>query len=37
MAFVSRSERNLDISQKVNKNVGPGSYIGHSDFKVKLL
>lgn len=36
MAFVSRANRTTDFSGK-NNGLGPGSYIGHSEYRVKHL
>lgn len=33
MAFVTRAERKLDYAINGATNVGPGAYIGHSQYK----
>jgi hypothetical protein len=36
MAFVFRSDRNIDLNGKENnKTLGPGAYVGHKDYKAK--
>ena len=35
MAFVVKSERNLDFARKDLKNIGPGMYVGHKQYNVK--
>ena len=36
MAFVYRTDRTINLSGKQEATVvGPGAYIGHSEFKVK--
>ena len=37
MAFVYRADRSLDFAKKEQKNLGPGSYIGHGEFRPKHL
>jgi hypothetical protein len=35
MAFVNRSNRGLTDRPPKEDKVGPGAYIGHSDFKIR--
>ncbi len=37
MAFVYRADRSLDFAKKESKNLGPGSYLGHGEFRPKHL
>ncbi len=37
MAFVFRSDRNLVMEARKNKNLGPGSYLGHTDLRPKYV
>jgi len=37
MAFISRAERQMDFRKKDDNQLGPGAYIGHSDFRPKLM
>lgn len=35
MAFVYRAERKIELSGKESLQVGPGSYVGHQNYKPK--
>lgn len=36
MAFVHRADRIIELSGKENNTIlGPGSYVGHKDYKPK--